>query len=146
MPADLDASTVTIEPLRISHYNEVLALWRRCEGVGLSEADSREAIAAYLDRNPGLSFVATAGGEVAGAILCGHDGRRGYIHHLAVDAPWRIQGIGRRLVETSLSALRDAGIQKAHMFIYADNEAGNGFWTSLGWVWRSELRMMSRST
>jgi N-acetylglutamate synthase len=87
-----------------------------------------------------------ASGAIAGTILCGHDGRRGYVHHLAVDAPWRRRGIGRQLVESSLSALRDASIQKAHIFMYADNEAGNGFWTSLGWVWRSELRMMSRST
>jgi N-acetylglutamate synthase len=146
MPADHETAPVTIERLRISHYDEVLALWRRCEGVGLSEADSREAIAAYLDRNPGMSFVAVAGGAIAGTILCGHDGRRGYVHHLAVDAPWRRRGIGRQLVESSLSALRDAGIQKAHIFMYADNEAGERFWTSLGWVWRSELRMMSRPT
>lgn len=145
MPAEREDPPAIVRPFLISDYDQALELWRRCEGIGLSEADGRVAIAAYLDRNPGMSLVAVVDGAVAGTILCGHDGRRGYVHHLAVTAAWRRRGIGRLLVETSLSALRDAGIQKAHVFMYADNEAGHEFWTSLGWVCRAELRMMSRS-
>ncbi len=65
-------------------FDEVYALWQRCEGVGLGSADSRPNIAAYLDRNPGMNFAARDGETIVGAILCRHDGRRGYIHHLAV--------------------------------------------------------------
>ena len=76
--------TFSISPLTIESYDAVLALWKQCEGVGLSDADSKEGIQRYLDRNPGMSFVATASGVVVGAVLAGHDGRRGYVHHLAV--------------------------------------------------------------
>jgi hypothetical protein len=69
----------------LADYDTVLALWRSCEGIGLSDSDTREAIATYLARNPGLSLVATdADGVIVGAVLGGHDGRRGYLHHLAV--------------------------------------------------------------
>ena len=63
----------------IESYESVLALWKRCEGIGLSDADSPEAIHAYLDRNSGMSFIAKVDGNIVGAILGGHDGRRGYI-------------------------------------------------------------------
>jgi hypothetical protein len=51
---------IKISQFVIESYDEVLALWKRCEGVGLSEADSRQSIQAYLDRNPGMSFIAIA--------------------------------------------------------------------------------------
>ena len=66
-----------IRILRISDYNRVYALWRKTEGIGLNESDTREAIALFLRRNPNLSLVAIAGSRIVGTILCGHDGRRG---------------------------------------------------------------------
>ena len=135
---------VTIRTFDIALYEEVLALWKRCEGIGLSDADSREAIKTYLQRNPAMSYVAMAHDSVVGTVLAGHDGRRGYIHHLAVDAGWRRQGIARRLAAACLGALSDTGIQKAHVFIFTDNEDGMTFWKAEGWIDRHDLRIMSR--
>jgi GNAT superfamily N-acetyltransferase len=87
-------------------YDAVLALWQRCEGVGLTPSDSREAVRAYLIRNPGLSFVARQDGKIVGAVLCGHDGRRGYLYHLAVAPENRHQGLGRAIVDACLSGWR----------------------------------------
>jgi N-acetylglutamate synthase len=81
---ELSDGAIEINPFSLDAYDAVLALWRQCEGIGLSQADSRENIQRYLERNPGMSFIATFNGTVVGAVLCGHDGRRGYIHHLAV--------------------------------------------------------------
>lgn len=133
-----------IVPFTMASYDDVVALWKQCEGIGLSDADSRENIRAYLDRNPGMSFVATAGGRVVGAVLAGHDGRRGYIHHLAVHPDGRRQGLGRRLVESCLEALRAAGIGKAHIFVFNANAGGFAFWESAGWTRRSDISVMSR--
>ena len=133
-----------IFPFNIESYENVFALWKRCEGVGLSDADTRKSIQAYLDRNPGMSFVATVDGSTVGSILGGHDGRRGYIHHLAVDTTWRRQGIARRLVETCLRALEEAGMQKAHIFIFDSNANGIAFWKSVGWTHRSDISVMSK--
>lgn len=133
-----------IEPFQIDRYDEVYALWDRCSGVGLSSADERDQIAAYLARNPGLSFLAVDGPKVVGAVLGGHDGRRGYIHHLAVDDDYRRRGFGRRLVEKCLAALEEKGIQKCHLFIFHENERGIAFWQSEGWTLRRDITVMSK--
>ena len=134
-----------IREMTIGDYNEVLSLWKACEGVGLSDADSREGITSFLDRNPGLGHVARDGNELVGAILCGTDGRRGYIHHLAVSKHHRHQGLGRALVDRCLSALRQVGIQKCHIFVFTDNAAAIAFWNKVGWTQRVELTINSRS-
>ena len=122
---------------------EALALWQSSEGIALHEADSPEKLAEYLLRNPCTSFVARDGARLAGVSLAGHDGRRGYLHHVAVDAHYRKKGLGRAIVERCLSALKEQGIQKCHIFVLADNEGGKKFWTSIGWHERNGLQLMS---
>jgi N-acetylglutamate synthase len=131
-----------VRHFRIEDFDAVVALWRRTEGVGLNESDTRRAIAAYLRRNPRLSFVAEKDARIIGAVLCGHDGRRGYLHHLAVAKRHRKRGIGRQFVNACLAKLRKAGIQRCNIFIYADNAAGMKFWAHAGWSLRAELRLM----
>lgn len=144
-PGDLlNKMTITIRSCNIEAYEDVLALWQQCEGIGLSGADSRENVHRFLEQNPGLSFVASAEGRIIGTVLAGHDRRRGYIYHLAVHPDWRRQGLGRRLVDRCLQALREAGIQKGHLFVFKNNEAGIGFWKSVGWERRSDLVVMSK--
>ena len=131
-----------VRVFHVEDYDAVLALWRRTEGVGLNESDTRSAIAAYLRRNPRFSFVAEKDGRIVGAVLCGHDGRRGYLHHLAMAKRNRQRGIGRQLVNACLAKLRKAGIQKCNIFIFANNAAGMKFWAHTGWKLRTELRVM----
>ena len=130
--------------MTLADHDEVIALWRVTEGIGLTVSDDREAIGAYLARNPGMSFVAVAGGRIVGAVLGGHDGRRGYLHHLAVTPAWRHRGIGRALVEAVLAELRDAGMLKCNLFLYADNEAGRAFWLKHGWATREDLVLVQK--
>jgi len=139
-------SPVRLRALRIADYGSVHSLWGRTEGVGLNESDRREAVGRFLRRNPGLSVVATSGDRVIAAVLCGHDGRRGYLHHLAVARSWRRQGIGRRLVAACLENLRRAGIPKCNLFLFASNLPGKAFWRRLGWNVRNELRLVQRGT
>jgi len=125
-------------------YDAVIALWRVTDGIGLSAADEREAIAAYLERNPGLSRVAFRGDALVGAVMSGHDGRRGYLHHLAVVPSERGRGLGRQLAELCLGDLRALGIGKVNIFVYADNVEGQAFWRATGWLGREDLLMMQR--
>ena len=125
-------------------YDEVLALWQRCEGVGLSPSDSREGVRSFLLRNPGLSLVARQDERIVGAVLCGHDGRRGYLYHLAVDSPWRRQGLGQALVEACLSRLAAAGILKATIVVFTHNQDGQRFWSRLGWKQRADLVVLQQ--
>ena len=135
---------IEIQPFTINVYDRVFALWQQCEGIGLSEADSPASIQAYLNRNPGMSFIATAGGTVIGAVLCGHDGRRGYLHHLAVHPQARRRSVGRQLVDRCLGALQRAGIQKCHIFVFNQNQGGMAFWKSVGWTPRSDISLASK--
>ena len=137
----MDVSTA---PFVLDDYDEVVGLWRACTGIGLrAECDSREAIGRYLARNPGTSFVARADGSLAGAVLAGHDGRRGFLHHLAVHPALRRRGIGRRLVGLCLEALAREGIAKVHIFVFRDNVVGREFWEACGWRCRQELDILS---
>jgi N-acetylglutamate synthase len=133
---------IIIRPLCIEDYDAVVALWRRSEGVGLNESDTRDAIAAFQRRNPRLSFVAEKQGHIIGAVLCGHDGRRGYLHHLAVSKRHRHRGVGRQLVSACLKKLRQASIHKCSIFLFASNAAGRKFWQHMGWSSRAEIRLM----
>ena len=134
-----------ITTFKIDSYRDVLSLWQQCEGVGLSDADARDNILAYLNRNPGMSFIAATDGKVVGAILAGHDGRRGYIHHLAVHPSCRRQGFGRQLVDRAISVLRSTGIQKVHIFIFNTNTDGIAFWKSVGWIPRNDIGVISKT-
>lgn len=121
-------------------------LWLDTPGVGLSAADEPPAIAQFLDRNPGTSFVAMSEGRVVGTILCGHDGRRGLIHHLVCASSLRRQGIGRQLLHCGLQALREAGIDKCHLLVFRSNAEGLAFWWAVEATERQEMALFSLST
>ena len=134
------------EPVEMadSDCDEILSFWRNIPGVGLNGADTPEGLSAYLRRNPGLSLVVRHEGRIIGAVLCGHDGRRGYLHHLAIADEHRGQGIGKALVERCLSQLGSLGLQKCSIFVYADNDEGSQFWRRNGWLDRNDLKIMQR--
>lgn len=137
--------TVRLNTFTINHYEQAYALWSTTKGIGLSDADSKENIQEFLIRNPLLSVVAERDGQLVGASLAGHDGRRGYIHHLAVADQHRRMGIGKKIVEACLDNLKNAGIAKCHLFIFHENLSGKEFWESIGWSYRSDLGIISKT-
>ena len=139
-------SNIHIREMTMADYDAAMALWQRTEGMGLRPADAPEHIARYLARNPGLSFVAMDGDNLVGTVLCGHDGRRGYLQHLAVERAYRGRGIGKALVERVLNALRDVGIRKCHLFVIKENQAAIAFWRHIGWELRQDIVTMSHFT
>lgn len=131
--------------ITISDYEQAVSLWQGCEGICLhSDVDSEYAVGLYLARNPGLSFVALEGRKIVGAVLCGHDGRRGYLHHLAVAQEHRRNGVGTALVDKALDALRQKGIRKCHGFVLNDNHDALVFGQSIGWTKRDDLKVVSK--
>jgi ribosomal protein S18 acetylase RimI-like enzyme len=135
---------IQIREMTISDYEAIYVLWQNSEGIGLSDADSKEGIKRFLTRNPSLSFVAFDREQLIGAALCGHDGRRGYIHHLAVANSHRKKGIGKSLVGRCMYALMRIGIAKCHLFVFDDNQEAIKFWSKVGWTERVELMLMSQ--
>ena len=130
---------IVFRPMEPADYRAFYNLMRETPGIVLRDADTPEAAARYLARNPGLSFVAVAGRRIVGGILAGHDGRRGYLHHLLVHRELRGQGIARILVDRAVTALGAAGIDKSHIDVLRDNQRGQGFWNALGWQRRDDI-------
>ncbi len=136
--------SIIIQELTIEDYEAVRSLWQKSKGIEVADTDSREGLVRFLERNPGLSFVARDENQIVGVVLCGHDGRRGYIDQLAVSKSYRRQGIGRSLVSRCVYNLMRIGIRKWHLFVFEDNLEAIAFWDNLGWAKRVELITMSR--
>jgi putative acetyltransferase len=134
--------SVRYQNFETEDIDRVLDLWSRSDGIDLG-SDSPESLLHFLERNPSLSWIAMRGDLLVGAALCGHDGRRGYIHHLAVDSSARRSGIGHALVQRCLSGLRRAGIGKCHVFVFRSNQFGELFWGPTGWERRDDVQMFS---
>jgi ribosomal protein S18 acetylase RimI-like enzyme len=129
-----------IRNMVISDYKDVYNLWMSCEGMGLNNLDdSKEGIEKFLNRNPETCFVAEIENKVVGVIITGNDGRRGYIYHTAVDPRFRKQGIAHSLVETTLNALKQCGINKVALVVFKRNQNGNDFWEKLNFTTRNDL-------
>lgn len=121
-------------------YDKVYALWKSIKGFGIrSVDDSREGIEAFLKRNPTTSVVAIEDDEIIGSILCGYDGRYGYMYHLCVKEPNRRQGIGKQMVVFCMRALKELKINKIALIAFISNDAGNAFWHQIGWKHREDL-------
>ena len=129
-----------IRKMTAADYDGVYRLWLDTPGMGLNTLDdSREGIERYLRRNPGTCFVAQKGGRIVGAIMSGHDGRRGYIYHTAVAVPERRQGIGSALLAAAFDALEREGINKVALVVFGRNRDGNRFWEANGFTSREDL-------
>ena len=135
--------SINLGEMREEDIADLLKLWRRTEGFGLDDVDSPEPLKRYLKRNAGLCFIAKDDEKIIGGVLCGHDGRRGYLHHVVVDPAYRGKGIGSDLVRECLRALNREGIDKCHSLIFASNEHALSLYEKLGWSERSELKIFS---
>ena len=117
----------------IDDYDAALELWQRVEGLEVAEGDDKEGVAQFVARNPELSRVAIDGSTVVGVAMCGHDGRRGHIYHLAIDPAYRRYGLGKRLVQECLDGLRRVGVIRAIILVADNNLRGAEFWKRAGW-------------
>ena len=129
-----------IRVMTISDYDQIYELWSKIKGFGIrSIDDSREGIERFLKRNPTTSVVAEEDGKIVGAILCGHDGRRGCFYHVCVDEAYRMRGIGKAMVVFAMEALKKEEINKVSLIAFTKNDMGNAFWNEIGWTKREDL-------
>ena len=129
-----------IRKMEISDYSQVKELWMSIHGFAIrSIDDSFEGVERFLKRNPGTSVVAIEDGVIVGAILCGHDGRRGCLYHVCVHEAFRRRGIGKSMVVFCMEALKKENINKVSLIAFTRNDIGNAFWKEIGWVRREDL-------
>lgn len=120
------------------------ALWADTPGIQLRAEDACAPFCAYLARNPGLSLLAEADGAIVGSLLAGHDGRRGYLQHLAVACGYRRRGIASALIAAVLQRLAVQGIAKSHVFVLDAAPEALAFWRARDdWSERGDIRVFS---
>ena len=138
----MSCACINVRPMVAADIPAALALWQVTEGMGLGDSDRPERLAGFLERNPGLSAVAVDGaGTLVGAVLCGDDGRRGCLYHLAVRRERRRSGVARALVAHCLAGLKAREIEKCNLFLLSSNTEGERFWQHEGWTWRDNLKV-----
>lgn len=131
---------IKIRVMTEKDYDGVYRLWMSIKGFAMrSIDDSREGVEAFLRRNPTTSIVAVDGDEIIGAILCGHDGRRGCFYHVCVREDYRMHGIGKSMVVMAMNALKKEKINKVSLIAFTENDIGNSFWKEIGWTQRKDL-------
>lgn len=132
--------SIIIREMCIEDYDKIYQLWSSIRGFGIRTMDdSREGVERFIRRNPTTSVVAEQNGRIVGAILCGHDGRRGCFYHVCVAADYRKHGIGHRMAKFAMLALQKEGINKVSLIAFKDNLVGNAFWRGVGWTERDDL-------
>lgn len=130
----------TLRVMQIEDYEKIYKLWMTIDGFGIrSIDDSYEGVARFIKRNPTTSVVAECGGDIVGAILCGHDGRRGCFYHVCVHKDYRKRGIGKAMAVFCMKALQAEQINKVSLIAFKSNVVGNAFWKSAGWTFREDL-------
>jgi ribosomal protein S18 acetylase RimI-like enzyme len=133
----------------MADYGQVLALWREAgAGVELRPSDSPAGLALKLSRDADLFLVAEAAGplgpEVVGVIIGAWDGRRGWLHHLAVRQDWRGRGIGRALVARVEAGLQARGCLKINLLVRKANEQAIKLYRALGYSDMNEICAMGK--
>lgn len=131
---------MTVRTMTPEDYDGVYALWMTIHGFAIrSVDDSREGVERFLRRNPSTSVVAEENGRIVGAILCGHDGRRGCLYHVCVAEEFRMKGIGKQMVVFCMEALKREEVNKVSLIAFTANDIGNAFWNRIGWTKREDL-------
>ncbi len=111
----------------------VSALWQEVFPDGPPHNAPAVAISQKLEYQPELFFVAEIDGEIAGTMLCGYDGHRGWLYLLAVSPAHRREKIGIRLVRHAEHALTARGCTKINLQTRATNPDAAIFFHTLGY-------------
>lgn len=127
---------IVVRAMTESDIDQVLKLWNDIFGPSFLESSvTKEELIAYMKKNPDASSVAcTEDGKVIGALLCGSDGIRGFIYHIAIYNEYRVNEIEKRLLERSLSKLKEIGIKTGFIFTQSNNHDIDVTFNSIGWV------------
>jgi len=134
-----------LRPFTLDDYPAVLALWQAAgPGLEVRPSDALPEVVKKLARDPDLFLVAEAEGAVVGVIMGAWDGRRGWLHHLAVAEDHRGQGVASALVREVEQRLQTKGCLKVNLLVQASNLAARRLYQRLGYVEMPTLMAMGK--
>jgi ribosomal protein S18 acetylase RimI-like enzyme len=99
-----------------------------------------------LAQDPGGLLLLEMEGTLAGAVMAGYDGHRGWVNYLAVDPGRQGQGLGRLLMSEAEKYLRARGCPKVNLQVRTSNEQAVAFYQRLGYRVDEAVSMGKRLT
>lgn len=120
---------------------QVVELWRNVFGYETAHNEPNLAISKKIATQDGLFFVAVENTGIAGTIMAGYDGHRGWLYSVAVDPKQRFNGLGRALVHHAEKALAELGCMKVNLQLLDTNEATAAFYKSIGYAVEPRVSM-----
>ncbi len=123
----------------------IIDFWKR-NNITVTPTDSAEELEVAAKLHPELFIVAlTTGGRIIGTVWGGFDGRRGYVAHLAVDAPFRSRGLGSLLMKQVETEFKKMNVYKVHLFVEDRNASVGDFYRRQGYTERTDLTVFSKT-
>jgi ribosomal protein S18 acetylase RimI-like enzyme len=124
---------LVVSPMAETDTEAIVALWQRCD---LTRPwNDPTADIALARRGPNSTvLVGRCGGALVATTMVGHDGHRGWVYYVAVDAPMRGRGFGRTIMTAAEAWLRERGILKAMLMTRTENAAVCEFYHRLGYA------------
>ncbi len=120
---------------------QVVELWRNVFGYETAHNEPNLAISKKIATQDGLFFVAVENTGIAGTIMAGYDGHRGWLYSVAVDPKQRFNGLGSALVHHAEKALAELGCMKVNLQLLDTNEATAAFYKSIGYAVEPRVSM-----
>lgn len=122
-------------PVRVADVRDeaaVVALWHSCELVVDSNdpgLDFRNAVSAPC---PDVLVYEDVSEGIAGSVLVGYDGHRGWLYSVAAAPHIRGQGLGRKMVVAAARWLRERDVSKAQLLLRETNTTVVSFYEHQG--------------
>lgn len=120
----------------------VTALWRTC-GLTRPWNDPAADFALALGSAAATVLVARDGAALAGTVMAGFDGHRGWVYYLAVAPAARGAGFGRALMAAAEAWLAACAAPKLQLMVRGDNAAAAAFYEAIGLV-RQDVAVFGR--
>lgn len=133
---------IMIAPAEARDRDAVVQLWSLCGLVRHYNPPEKDfEFARGRDHSDILTL--RAEGRLAGAVMVGHDGHRGWIYYLAVDPEHQHRGYGSQLVKAAEQWLLDRHVRKCQLMVRETNEGVVDFYRGLGYE-NSPVLVMQR--
>jgi len=130
--------------MEIEDYEQVYRLWKSTDII-IKSSDQKEEIQRMLKKNPDTCLVGIENSKIISVVLGGFDGRRGYVHHLAVKPEKQGQGLGKAMMDELMNRFEELKVIKVHLFVEENNKEVKDFYRNIGFKERTDLTDFSKA-
>ncbi len=129
----MSPSRPVLRAYQASDRDALVRLWAECGLLRPWNHPDRD-IQRKLAHSAGGLLVLELDGRVAGSVMAGYDGHRGWVNYLAVDPGHQGKGFGTMLMAEAERRLALRGCPKVNLQVRTSNSHAVGFYQHLGYV------------